>query len=95
MRFKSRHAAVRLDLQLELWRVLTETLKKWGEPYRKADDSGLCAGQTHLFKGPGRNDPVEEMCYEDDSHSPFPLDQRRSPTTDCTSARKLSPTERG
>jgi hypothetical protein len=27
-----------LDLQLELWRVLTETVHKWGGAYRKPDD---------------------------------------------------------
>jgi hypothetical protein len=27
-----------LDLQLELWRVLTETVKKWGRDGREPDD---------------------------------------------------------
>jgi hypothetical protein len=63
-----------LDLQLELWRVLTETLKKQGEPCGKADDPGLSAGPTRLFKGPERNDLVDEMCHEDDSDNPFRLD---------------------
>ena len=40
-----------LDLQLELWRVLAETLKKRGEPCRKADDPGLCAGTDPSLKG--------------------------------------------
>jgi hypothetical protein len=63
-----------LELQLELWRALAETLMKWGEPCRKADDSGLFAGPPRLFKGPGGNNPVDEMYHEDDSDSPFPLD---------------------
>ena len=28
-----------LDLELELWRVLTETVQRWAEPYREPDDA--------------------------------------------------------
>jgi hypothetical protein len=30
-----------LDLQLELWRVLTETVQRWSGAYRKPDDPGM------------------------------------------------------